>query len=60
MNFMYYVYILRSLAKTDETYIGYTERMPEHRLQDHNGGLQRTPINSSPGKSFGFAPLRID
>ena len=34
---MYYVYILKSLV-TDKSYVGYTEKLPEDRLKEHNNG----------------------
>ncbi len=34
---MYYVYLLRSLAKPNKTYVGYTEDTAA-RLQKHNAG----------------------
>jgi len=51
---MYYVYILRSLAKSDETYIGYTERSPDRRLQDHNAGLSTHTNKFKPWKIIWF------
>ena len=33
---MYHVYFLRSSINPRETYIGYTELMPEDRLAIHN------------------------
>jgi putative endonuclease len=33
----YYVYVLQS-TKTGKLYIGYTSRLPQKRLKDHNSG----------------------
>jgi len=34
---MYYVYVLRS-RRNSKRYVGYTNKIPEERLQDHNTG----------------------
>ena len=36
-NFMYYVYLLRSLKDPSKTYIGYTTNL-EERMERHNAG----------------------
>jgi len=51
---MYYVYILRSLTYPNETYVGYTERTPERRLQDHNEGLSTHTNKFKPWKVIWF------
>jgi putative endonuclease len=37
---MYYIYVLRSL-RTGKRYVGYTSKLPEQRLQEHNSGSNK-------------------
>ena len=39
---------------TDQTYIGYTERTPERRLQDHNSGFSTHTNRFKPWKIIWF------
>ncbi len=34
---LYYVYLIRSIPRPDQTYVGFTENL-EQRLKDHNRG----------------------
>lgn len=43
----YYVYILRSRAKEDKTYIGYTTNLKQ-RISRHNAGLVKSTRNYRP------------
>ncbi len=37
MFFMFYVYLIRSIVKLDETYVGFSENLKQ-RFKDHNSG----------------------
>lgn len=42
---MYYVYVLKSL-RNGKRYVGYTSKLPEDRLNEHNAGTNKhTKIN---------------
>lgn len=44
---MYYVYFLQSL-KNKKVYIGYTNKIPEDRLKEHNQGHNQWTKNNGP------------
>jgi putative endonuclease len=46
---MFYVYLLKSL-KNDKTYVGFTSKEPEVRLQKHNWGSNEFTRKNGPWK----------
>ena len=44
---VFYVYILRSL-KNNKRYVGYTEKLPSKKLQEHNAGATRWTRQNRP------------
>lgn len=46
---MYYVYVFKSL-RTDKRYVGYTSKLPELRLQEHNDGKSKWTFGHRPFK----------
>lgn len=41
-NFMYKVYLLRSISKPTKSYVGYTIKTVQKRLQEHNDGQNQS------------------
>jgi len=46
---MYYVYMIRSLASPDKTYIGFSENLKQ-RINDHNDGKSKHTAKYKPWK----------
>jgi putative endonuclease len=50
---MYYVYLLRSVNFTDQTYIGYTEDLKQ-RMTAHNAGESKHTAKYKPWNLIGY------
>lgn len=51
---MYKVYILKSLSNPGKTYVGYTVKMVQARLKEHNDGLSQSTKAYRPWKLLYF------
>jgi putative endonuclease len=50
---MFYVYFAKSL-KNNKVYVGYTEKLPDDRVHEHNHGSNEWSKNNSPFKLVYF------
>lgn len=53
INYMYYVYLIRSIKNPAKTYIGFTNNI-EERLQKHNKGASIYTSDFRPWKLISF------
>ncbi len=53
---MFYVYLLRSMARTEKTYVGLTEGV-EGRLEQHNNGENPSTARFRPWELIAFVAV---
>jgi predicted GIY-YIG superfamily endonuclease len=55
---MFYVYLLRSIARSEKTYVGFSELTPQVRLNIHNAGSVKYTSKFKPWEVVAFVAVR--